>query len=99
MRTANISIDITSKTKFKHREWHIIPVGGNPNDFSIKTTTSIVVCELSFPKSCNMSFLNLIASAPELHDIVEMYHDHMLGGKMQKTMVFNMVSEVLQRLK
>lgn len=87
-----------SETAFNHRDWHIIP-SNNPNCFELKTKTGNTLCTLAFNKGCNTSLLNLIASAPELQDIAEMYHDHMLGGQMQHSMVFDIVREILSRLK
>ncbi len=97
MRTA----DLLPQTKmaFNHRDWRITPAKDNPNCFDLKTTTGNLLCTLAFPKDCNTSLLNLIALAPELQDIAEMYHDHMLGGQMQKSMVFDIVQEILNRLK
>lgn len=41
----------------------------------------------------------LIAAAPQLLQIAEMFHDHMVGNEMERTMVFNIVSKVLQGVK
>ena len=37
----------------------------------------------------------LIAAAPQLLQIAEMFHDHMVGNEMERTMIFNIVSKVL----
>lgn len=37
----------------------------------------------------------LMEAAPKLRQIAEMYHDYMLGSDMEKTMVFDIVKNVL----
>ncbi len=84
-----------------HREWHIIPDASHPNHFTLETATGNVLCTLAFPKNentTNTEFLNLIASAPELQDIAEMYRDTMIGNRAEKTMIYTIVSRVLSRL-
>ena len=85
-------------TPFNHRDWHSTPSESHPGLFDLKTNTGDLLCLLTFPKGCNTSLLKRIASAPELQDIAEMYHDHMLGGPMQRSMVFTTVCEILNRL-
>lgn len=85
-------------TEYSHREWHIIPDVTNPNRLNLKTATGTIICTLAFPERCNTTFLNLIASAPELQDIAEMYRDSMTGSTAEKTMVFTIVREILGRL-
>ncbi len=85
-------------TEFTYREWNIVPDSNNPNHFKLETATGSVICTLAFPVSCNTSFLNLIASAPELQDIAEMYRDTMMGNEAEKTMIYTIVRDVLNRL-
>ncbi len=88
-------------TEFTQREWHIIPDVTDPNRFNLKTATGTIICTLAFPEddtTTNTTFLNLIASAPELQDIAEMYRDSMTGSTAEKTMVFTIVRDVLGRL-
>lgn len=99
MNTADVLPNKT--TEFTHKEWHIIPNANHPNHFTLKTTTGTIICALAFPgnnNTTNATFLNLIASAPELQDIVEMYRDSMTGKEAEKTMVFAIVREILSRL-
>ena len=86
------------ETAFKHREWRVIPDETHPNCFKLqeiktgKVLGSFVLAEGSDPE-----LLNLIACAPELQDIAEMYRDHMIGKNAQNTMVFSMVIQTLER--
>lgn len=98
MKEASVVTKTATKTELNHRDWHITPSETTPNSFDLKTKKGNTLCTLAFPKDCNISLLNLIASAPELQDIAEMYHDYMLG-KAEKSMVFNIVKEVLNRTK
>ncbi len=41
----------------------------------------------------------LMEAAPKLRQIAEMYHDHMLGNKMEHTMIFDIVKDVLFQTK
>lgn len=41
----------------------------------------------------------LMETAPKLRQIAEMYHDHMLGNKMENTMIFEIVKDVLFQTK
>lgn len=98
METAS-TLTESKTTKLKHRDWHIIPDTHHANRFNLaETKTGKVLGTLVLPKSGDTTFLNLIACAPELEDIAEMYHDHMLGGPMEKSMVFATVKEILARL-
>ena len=88
--------------EYTHREWHIVPDVVKSNCFNLETATGNIVCSLAFPEhdnNANTTLLNLIASASELQDIAEMYHDTMLGNKAEKTMIFSTVSEVLDHVK
>lgn len=90
-----------STTPYNYREWHIVPDAAAPNCFTLETATGNIVCSLAFPgknNSTTPTLLNLIASAPELQDIAEMYRDSMTGNKAEKTIIFNIVSEVLNRV-
>ena len=98
METAN-TLTEAQTAKLKHRDWHIIPDTRYTNHFSLEETkTGKVLGTLVLPKSSDTALLNLIGCAPELEDIAEMYHDHMLGGPMEKSMVFTTVQEILTRL-
>lgn len=89
----------TTRVTFKHREWNVIPDTTRPNCFTLKETkTGKLLGTFVLPKEGNLTVLNLISAAPELEDIAEMYHDHMEGGKMEESMAFEIVSEVLSRL-
>ena len=98
MIRAKVLSETTIKTEFKHREWHIVPDAVNPNRFNLETAMGSIICTLAFPESCNTSFLNLIASAPELEDIAEMYQESMTGSRAEKSMIFDIVRNVLSRL-
>ena len=96
------AITTAKTTGYTQCEWHIVPDVVKPNCFNLETTTGNIVCSLAFPEhdnNANITLLNLVVSAPELQDIAEMYHDTMLGNKAEKTMVFSIVSEVLDRVK
>ena len=80
-------------------EWHIVPVKRNSKAFSIKNKEGSVVCKLIFPEEPDSTCLNLIACAPELEDIAEMFHDHMYGGQMQESIVFTIVRKMSDHLK
>ncbi len=96
MSTADV---LTRDTKRDtHSEWNIVPSAAQPNSFDLKTKTGHTLCILTFPKAYDKPLLNLIASAPELQDIAEMYRDSMIGNKAEKTMVFAIVTKVLQRV-
>ncbi|MEM9687238.1 MAG: hypothetical protein AAF934_10005 [Bacteroidota bacterium] len=89
----------TTQVTFKHREWDVIPDTAHPHCFTLKEIrTGKLLGTFILPKGGNPTLLNLISAAPELEDIAEMYHDHMEGGEMQESMVFEIVSEVLGRL-
>ncbi|MEM9687607.1 MAG: hypothetical protein AAF934_11900 [Bacteroidota bacterium] len=88
----------TEKKQYSHKAWDSVPAK-KPNCFDLKTTaTGAVVCTISFPETCDSKLLNLIAAAPELYQIAEMYHDFMLGNEAEKTMVFSIVKTVLSRV-
>lgn len=94
-----ITADISAETTFKHRDWNLIPDAAHSNYFDLKETkTGRVLGRFILPESSDPTLLNLIASAPELQDIAEMYHDAMVGNGAEKTMVFAIVTEVLHRV-
>lgn len=95
-KTAEILTKTPASSKYRQREWHIVAAKDNPNCFYLETAAGKVLCTLGVPEGGNTGFLNLIASAPELQDIAEMYYDAMLG-KAEGTMVFEIVTEVLRR--
>ena len=97
MRTAN-DLAETTETLFKHREWRVIPDTVNPNWFKLEEikTGKVLGCFV-LPEDGDPTLLNRIAAAPELEDIAEMFRDTMIGNKAEKTMVFSLVMEVLQR--
>ena len=83
---------------FKHRDWRIIPDTIYPNCFNLEeTATAKVLGRFVLPKDSDPGLLSLIAAAPELQDIAEMFRNSMIGNKAQKTMVFSVVTEILQR--
>lgn len=97
MGTATISAETTMT--FKHRDWDFIPDVITPNRFNVKENkTGKILGTIILPENCDTTFLNLIGCAPELQDIAEMYRDKMKGSKEEKTMVFSIVMEVLQRI-
>lgn len=100
METANILAGTTMETGYKYGNWRIIPDATAPDCFSLKeaTTGKVLGSFVLFDRN-NTPLLNLIACAPELEDIAEMFHDHMLGGPMQKTILFSLVQDLLNRLK
>lgn len=86
------------ETTFKHRDWSFVPDVITPNQFNLEEIkTGKVLGRFILPEGSNSTLLNLIASAPELQDIAEMFRDHMIGTNAQKTMVFSMVMQILER--
>lgn len=100
MRTADTLAP--TKTEYNYRAWHIVPDTVTPNRFKLETASGNIVCTLAFPENNNAAhspFLNLIASAPELQHIAEMYHDAMVGNPSERSMIFTIVCKVLNRVK
>ena len=96
MRTAN-DLAETTETLFKHREWRVIPDTVKPNLFKLEEIkTGKMLGTFTLPKDGDPTLLNLIAAAPELQDIAEMFRDSMIGNKSQ-TMIFSLVEQVLER--
>ncbi len=92
------STETTMETTFKHRDWSFVPDVITPNQFNLEEIkTGKVLGRFILPEGSNSTLLNLIASAPELQDIAEMFRDRMKGNE-EKTMVFSIVMEVLQRI-
>ena len=88
----------TLKKRFAQEAWNIVPSETDSKSFSLKNTGGELVCTLVFPRVQYKTNLDLIALAPELLAIVEMYHDHMINSEAQNTMAFYMVHEILCRL-
>ena len=78
--------------------WQLLPLSGQARRFLLNHRDTGTVCTLTFPIRYNPKLLRLIAAAPELEDIAEMYRDEMLGSDRQHTMIFEIVSRVLHRL-
>ena len=103
MEKTNISE--TTTTTLKHQEWNVALDIIHPKNFILKEDktgkilATIILPEDSNPEDSDPTLLNLIASAPELQDIAEMFQDHMQGGPMEKTMIFSTVIQVLERTK
>ena len=86
----------TMEMTFNHRDWRVIPDPIDPNCFTLEDIkTGEILGTVLLAENSNPGLLNLIASAPELQDIAEMYHDHMIGKEAEKTMVYTIVKQVL----
>ena len=82
----------------KEWQWRIVPDEGRPDYFNLEEAkTGKVLGTFILPEDSDPKLINLIASAPELQDIAEMSRDHMIGNSMEKTMVFSLVMQVLER--
>lgn len=88
----------STETTFKHREWQIVPDAIHGHCFNLEEVkTGKLLAALILPEGSNSRLLSLIASAPELQDIAEMYQQSMTGSRAENSMLFSMVTQVLQR--
>lgn len=85
------------KPRYSHREWLIKPHKQQPGQFTLTTETGTVICTLAFPNLADAGLINLIANAPEFQCLAEIYRDSLMAGKRENTLLFNMISAVLER--
>lgn len=82
------------------QEWQMVPVPGYPDCFVLEETrTGKVLGRFMLAEGSNPAFLNLIASAPELQIIAEMYRIAMKDRRAKNDMLFSMITEIFQRIK
>jgi hypothetical protein len=90
------NIEKNMKTPKKpYSSWKAVPCKEQPNSFILETKDGKEVCTLVFNDPAQSGYARLIAAAPELEDIAEMFHDHMLGSRMKQGMIFDIVKQTL----
>lgn len=84
--------------RIKEWQWRINPDENHPNCFVLQEAkTNKVLGTFILPEDSDPKLINLIAATPDLQDIAEAYRDHMIGRSAEKTMMFSLVMQVLER--
>ena len=86
---------------FNHKTWHW-EATRDPNQFLVKCSKSNrVLFTITFPDddvAAHTKNLKLVASAPDLRDMVDAFHDSMLGTRAEGSMIFSIVATLMLRL-
>jgi hypothetical protein len=93
MNTTEVLTTAAPKMEFTYREWHLLPIQRALHSFNLETAKGKVVCTFAFSGGYTTNHLNLTALPPELQGTTEMYRDTVLGTRIQRSMMFDTVTE------